>query len=102
ETRAKVERLAKRFGLEGILEQYPYQISGGQKQRTAVCRALISDPKLIFADEPTGALDSKSATDLLDTLARLNEAETTIMMVTHDAFAASFCRRVLYIQDGRL
>lgn len=102
ETREKVERLAKRFGLEGILEQYPYQISGGQKQRTAVCRALISDPKLIFADEPTGALDSKSATDLLDTLARLNEAETTIMMVTHDAFAASFCRRVLYIQDGRL
>lgn len=102
QTREKVDALAKRFGLQAILDQYPYQISGGQKQRTAVCRALVSDPKLIFADEPTGALDSKSATDLLKTLAGLNAADTTIMMVTHDAFAASFCRRVLYIQDGRL
>lgn len=102
ETRQQVDALAKRFGLTHILDQYPYQISGGQKQRTAVCRALISNPLLIFADEPTGALDSKSATDLLETLAGLNEAETTIMMVTHDAYAASFCRRVLYIQDGRL
>lgn len=102
ETRQQVDTLAKRFGLTHILDQYPYQISGGQKQRTAVCRALISNPLLIFADEPTGALDSKSATDLLETLAGLNEAETTIMMVTHDAYAASFCRRVLYIQDGRL
>ncbi|WP_070328474.1 ABC transporter ATP-binding protein [Exiguobacterium aurantiacum] len=102
ETRVKVDALAKRFGIASILDQYPYQISGGQKQRTAVCRALVADPKLIFADEPTGALDSKSATDLLQTLAGLNEAETTIMMVTHDAYAASFCRRVLYIQDGKL
>ena len=102
ETRSRVDALAHRFGITAILDQYPYQISGGQKQRTAVCRALISNPKLIFADEPTGALDSKSATDLLQTLAGLNEAETTIMMVTHDAYAASFCRRVLYIQDGRL
>ncbi|MCT4781683.1 MULTISPECIES: ABC transporter ATP-binding protein [Exiguobacterium] len=102
QTRQLVDTLAHRFGLTNILDQYPYQISGGQKQRTAVCRALISNPKLIFADEPTGALDSKSATDLLETLAGLNEAETTIMMVTHDAYAASFCRRVLYIQDGRL
>jgi len=100
--RQHVDTLAKRFGITSILDQYPYQISGGQKQRTAVCRALIANPKLIFADEPTGALDSKSATDLLETLAGLNEAETTIMMVTHDAYAASFCRRVLYIQDGRL
>ncbi|OGX79656.1 bacitracin ABC transporter ATP-binding protein [Exiguobacterium sp. SH31] len=102
ETRDKVDALAKRFGITPILDQYPYEISGGQKQRTAVCRALVADPKLIFADEPTGALDSKSATDLLQTLAGLNEAETTIMMVTHDAYAASFCRRVLYIQDGKL
>lgn len=101
-TRQKVDALAHRFGITTILDQYPYQISGGQKQRTAVCRALISNPKLIFADEPTGALDSKSATDLLQTLAGLNDAETTIMMVTHDAYAASFCRRVLYIQDGKL
>ncbi|TCI57388.1 ABC transporter ATP-binding protein [Exiguobacterium sp. SH1S21] len=102
ETRDKVDALAKRFGITPILDQYPYEISGGQKQRTAVCRALVANPKLIFADEPTGALDSKSATDLLQTLAGLNEAETTIMMVTHDAYAASFCRRVLYIQDGKL
>lgn len=102
ETRDKVDALANRFGITPILDQYPYQISGGQKQRTAVCRALVANPKLIFADEPTGALDSKSATDLLQTLAGLNDAETTIMMVTHDAYAASFCRRVLYIQDGKL
>lgn len=102
ETREKVDALASRFGITPILDQYPYQISGGQKQRTAVCRALVANPKLIFADEPTGALDSKSATDLLQTLAGLNAAETTIMMVTHDAYAASFCRRVLYIQDGKL
>jgi len=99
----KVESMAKAFGIAAILDQYPYQISGGQKQRTASCRALVSNPKLIFADEPTGALDSKSATDLLKALSTLNEEqETTIMMVTHDAFAASFCRRILFISDGRL
>jgi|SRR5690625_219212 len=99
----KVESMAKAFGIATILDQYPYQISGGQKQRTASCRALVSNPKLIFADEPTGALDSKSATDLLKALSALNEdQETTIMMVTHDAFAASFCRRILLISDGRL
>lgn len=99
----KVDSMAKAFGIETILDKYPYQVSGGQKQRTASCRALVSNPKLIFADEPTGALDSKSATDLLKTLSSLNEKqETTIMMVTHDAFAASFCRRILFISDGRL
>jgi len=99
----KVESIAKAFGIEAILDKYPYQISGGQKQRTASCRALVSNPKLIFADEPTGALDSKSATDLLKTLSSLNEdQEATIMMVTHDAFAASFCRRILFISDGLL
>ncbi|MEK3905943.1 ABC transporter ATP-binding protein [Oceanobacillus sp. FSL W7-1309] len=99
----KVDSMAKAFGIEAILDKYPYQISGGQKQRTASCRALVSNPKLIFADEPTGALDSKSATDLLKALSSLNEdQEATIMMVTHDAFAASFCRRILFISDGRL
>lgn len=99
----KVNSMAKAFGIEAILDKYPYQISGGQKQRTASCRALVSNPKLIFADEPTGALDSKSAMDLLKALSSLNEdQEATIMMVTHDAFAASFCRRILFISDGRL
>lgn len=99
----KVASMANAFGIETILDKYPYQISGGQKQRTASCRALVSNPKLIFADEPTGALDSRSATDLLKALSSLNEEqETTIMMVTHDAFAASFCRRILFISDGRL
>lgn len=99
----KVESMAKAFGIAAILDKYPYQISGGQKQRTASCRALVSNPKLIFADEPTGALDSKSATDLLQALSSLNEEqETTIMIVTHDAFAASFCRRILFISDGHL
>lgn len=99
----RVETIVTSFGIDSLLDKYPYQISGGQKQRTAACRALVSDPKLIFADEPTGALDSKSATDLLESLSKLNELqETTIMMVTHDAFAASFCRRILFIKDGQL
>ncbi|WP_066187682.1 MULTISPECIES: ABC transporter ATP-binding protein [Gracilibacillus] len=103
EIQEKVHAVAQTFGIEDLLEKYPYQISGGQKQRTASCRALISQPKLIFADEPTGALDSKSATDLLESLSSLNtEHEATIMMVTHDAYAASFCRRILFIQDGCL
>lgn len=99
----KVQQIAETFGIETLLEQYPYQISGGQKQRTAAARALVSEPKLIFADEPTGALDSKSATDLLTTMSRLNvERNATIMMVTHDAYAASFCRRIIFIRDGEL
>ncbi|WP_080872091.1 ABC transporter ATP-binding protein [Oceanobacillus timonensis] len=103
EIEEKVNAIAHSFGIEDILDKYPYQISGGQKQRTASCRAIVSDPKLIFADEPTGALDSKSATDLLESLSNLNETrETTVMMVTHDAYAASFCRRILFIKDGAL
>lgn len=99
----RVETIAAAIGIDSLLDKYPYQISGGQKQRTAASRALVSDPKIIFADEPTGALDSKSATDLLESMSRLNEShETTIMMVTHDAFAASFCRRILFIKDGQL
>ncbi|WP_152658161.1 ABC transporter ATP-binding protein [Oceanobacillus sp. CFH 90083] len=103
EIEEKVNTISRSFGIEDLLDKYPYQISGGQKQRTASCRALVSNPKLIFADEPTGALDSKSATDLLESLSGLNkEHETTIMMVTHDAYAASFCRRILFIKDGGL
>ena len=103
EIEEKVNAISSSFGIEDLLDKYPYQISGGQKQRTASCRALVSNPKLIFADEPTGALDSKSATDLLESLSNLNEAhETTVMMVTHDAYAASFCRRILFIRDGGL
>ncbi len=103
EIEEKVNTISRTFGIEDLLDKYPYQISGGQKQRTASCRALVSNPKIIFADEPTGALDSKSATDLLESLSGLNkEHETTIMMVTHDAYAASFCRRILFIKDGGL
>src|SRR5699024_2744917 len=99
----KVMQTTKIFGIEDLLDKYPHQISGGQKQRVAVSRAMITNPKLLFADEPTGALDSKSATDLLMNLQGLNtEHEATIMMVTHDAFAASFCRRILFINDGEL
>lgn len=103
EIEERVDAIARTFGISDILDKYPYQISGGQKQRTAAGRALASNPKLIFADEPTGALDSKSATDLLESLSTLNvEHETTIMMVTHDAYAASFCRRIIFIKDGQL
>lgn len=99
----KVDEMATLFGIETLLHKYPYEISGGQKQRTAASRALVTEPKLIFADEPTGALDSKSATDLLQSFVRLNEEKSsTIMMVTHDAYAASFCRRIVFIQDGQL
>lgn len=99
----RVTELARQFGIEGMLEKYPYEISGGQQQRTAVCRALSSNPRLLFADEPTGALDSKSAFQLLETLSKLNqERQATILMVTHDPYAASFCSRVIFIKDGSL
>ena len=98
-----MNRIAKAFGIEDLLAKYPYQISGGQKQRTAAARALVTEPALILADEPTGALDSKSATGLLESLSELNENNnSTIMLVTHDAYAASFCRRIIFIKDGTL
>lgn len=91
------------LGIDDILSKYPYEISGGQKQRTAAARAIISKPTLVLADEPTGALDSKSSTELLQALSDLNEKnKATIMMVTHDAFAASYCRRIIFIKDGLL
>ncbi|WP_020061384.1 ABC transporter ATP-binding protein [Bacillus sp. 123MFChir2] len=98
-----VLEIAKKFGIDHILDQYPYQISGGQKQRCAASRAIVTNPSMIFGDEPTGALDSKSATDLLESLKALNEYDqSTILMVTHDALAASYCKRVIFIKDGEL
>ncbi|MGM0830291.1 MAG: ABC transporter ATP-binding protein [Bacillota bacterium] len=103
ELEARVHQVTGKFGIQSILDKYPYQISGGQKQRTAAARAIVANPSLVLADEPTGALDSKSATDLLESLKELSEQdEATILMVTHDAFAASYCQRVLFIKDGRL
>ena len=103
ELERRVADVADQFDLQPILDKYPYQISGGQKQRTAASRSVISKPSLILADEPTGALDSRSATDLLEALKQLNAMHTaTILMVTHDSFAASYCSRVLFIKDGNI
>lgn len=103
EIKKRVNEIADTFGIRDILDKYPYHISGGQKQRTAASRAMVANPSLILADEPTGALDSKSATSLLESLSVLNNINrSTIMMVTHDAFAASFCKRVIFIKDGQL
>ena len=98
----RVRCIAGVLGIGGVLEQYPYQLSGGQRQRVAAARATIGSPSLILADEPTGALDSKSARDLLESFERLNGLGTTILMVTHDASAASFCSRIVAIKDGML
>ncbi|HDR4763980.1 MULTISPECIES: ABC transporter ATP-binding protein [Bacillus cereus group] len=99
----RVLEIAKKFEIEHILNQFPYQVSGGQKQRCAASRAIITNPSMVFGDEPTGALDSKSATDLLESMKSLNEQDnSTILMVTHDAFAASYCKRVIFIKDGEL
>ncbi|MEK4356640.1 ABC transporter ATP-binding protein [Paenibacillus sp. FSL M7-1455] len=103
EIEKRVEAIADTFGIRQILDKYPYHISGGQKQRAAASRAIVANPSLILADEPTGALDSKSATSLLESLSKLNQGnQATILMVTHDAYAASFCKRVIFINDGRL
>lgn len=96
-------QIAKRFDITDVLNKFPSQMSGGQKQRTAAARAFISNPDMILADEPTGALDSKNSKILMDMLTYMNEEEhKTIMMVTHDPNAASYCSRILFIQDGRL
>lgn len=100
---AKVKKIAKNLGIEKLLQKYPYEISGGQKQRVACARALVTDPKLVLADEPTGALDSKSSRMLLESLEKLNHnLEATILMVTHDAFTASYADRILFIKDGKI
>lgn len=99
----KVDEIGGFLGLTDHLNKYPYQLSGGQKQRTAAARALMTSPSVIFADEPTGSLDSKSSAELLGCLASMNEKyKTTIIMVTHDAFAASYCRRIMFIKDGKM
>ncbi len=95
--------ISKKLGISDILNKYPYEVSGGQKQRVTSTRALINNPKLILADEPTGALDSKNARILLETFKEMNEdLNATILMVTHDAFSASFANRVLFIKDGKI
>ena len=103
ELKRRLKEVSSGLGIEDILDKYPYEISGGQKQRTAAARAIINRPALVLADEPTGALDSKSATELLQALSDLNEKDkATILMVTHDAFAASYCKRIIFIKDGLL
>ena len=99
----RVINIAKKFGLENHLDKYPYQLSGGQKQRGAAARSLITNPAVIFADEPTGALDSKSAYELLDSLEKVNkENNATIIMITHDPLTASYANEVYMINDGNI
>ena len=97
------DEIAKKLGISEVLQKYPYEMSGGQKQRVAVARAIITNPKLILADEPTGALDSKSSKILLETFNYLNtKLDGTILMVTHDSFSASYANRVIFIKDGKI
>ncbi len=102
EMRERLAPLALKFGISDILKKYPYEISGGQKQRAAVCRALITDPKLILADEPTGALDSRASDELLKLFGEINKSSHTLLMVTHSVKAASTAERVLFIKDGEV
>ena len=101
--KSEIIKLSKFFGIEAHLKKYPYELSGGQKQRVATARALITSPKIIFADEPTGALDSKSSSELLNCLKEMNEKfNVTVIMVTHDPFSASYSKKVIFIKDGKL
>lgn len=103
EIKKRVEEAAERLEIQEELGKYPYQMSGGQKQRVAAARAIVTEPAMILADEPTGALDSKSAKMLMKSFEKMNEQmNATILMVTHDAFTASYCKRILFIKDGRL
>ncbi|KRL46042.1 ABC transporter ATP-binding protein [Lactiplantibacillus paraplantarum DSM 10667] len=98
-----VEKVAQQLGIQEFLANYPNELSGGQKQRVAAARALINDPAILFGDEPTGALDSKSARELLDLFTKINqERAVSILLVTHDPFSASFCQRILFIKDGQI
>lgn len=98
----RLQPLVQKLGIESLLKKFPYEISGGEKQRTAVARALITHPKLVLADEPTGALDSKASAQLLELFERINEDGQTIFMVTHSANAASHADRILFIKDGQI
>ncbi|OSB12519.1 bacitracin ABC transporter ATP-binding protein [Paraclostridium bifermentans] len=99
----KIEDLAAKFGMLEQLDKYPYQLSGGQKQRVAVIRAIIKEPTIVFADEPTGALDSNSTESVMNHLSLINnEMKATIMMVTHDSYAASYANRVIFFRDGKI
>lgn len=99
----RIKKVVKELDIENVMNKYPYQMSGGQKQRVAAARAIITNPKLILADKPTGALDSRSAKMLLEKMEFLNDsAKATILMVTHDAFTASYASRVIFIKDGKI
>lgn len=102
ELKARLDPIARQLGILELLDKYPYEVSGGQKQRAAVARALITHPRLILADEPTGALDSRSTDELLDLFAQINRQGQTILMVTHSVKAASHAGRVLFIKDGQV
>lgn len=103
EIEEKIKRYIKSFDIEKAIEKHPYNVSGGQQQRAAVARALVNDPAVIFADEPTGNIDSKSSKSVMGCLEKINQDEkATILMVTHDPFAASYCKRIIFIRDGRI
>ena len=103
EIEPKVDKIASRLGIKEILAKYPAEVSGGQKQRVAAARALVHDPSILYGDEPTGALDSDSATELLETMKGLNEKDkVSILMVTHDPYSASYAQRILFIKDGKI
>jgi putative ABC transport system ATP-binding protein len=103
EMERRLAKIADTLTIESILHQYPSEISGGQKQRTAAARAIITNPAIVFADEPTGSLDSRSATQLLEQIQSLNQTlNTTVLMITHDPYAASYCQRVIFLRDGKI
>jgi len=103
EMEKRLAELLTALNIESILHQYPSELSGGQKQRTAAARALITKPAIVFADEPTGSLDSRSATQLLEQIQLLNRTfKTTVLMITHDPYAASYCNRVVFLRDGKI
>lgn len=103
EIESKVKELMEFFDIYDLSDKYPYNISGGQKQRVAAARALINNPSVIYADEPTGNLDSRSSNNIMMTIEKMNdELNSTVLMVTHDHFAASFCKRIIFIQDGKI
>ena len=103
EMNKRTDNIMSIFNIREIKDKYPYEVSGGQQQRAAVSRAIINDPVVVFADEPTGNLDSKSSNAVMKLFSKMNkELETTILMVTHDAFAASFCKKIIFIKDGEI